>query len=706
MPVEYGTKSIGSLLAAANSQKLILPNFQRDYVWNIDAQKRLVASVFLDVPIGALLLLRGEPEDYVSRRIALNLDASPKGECDYVLDGQQRLSTLTAALSSPFNQADDWKTTWSVLPAKLRYVWCLRVWPLGEEQEADIFGYREQLFPSRIDVEPDDLMNFLEPTRVLVKDEFNESAWFHPNWGRSLPEDDRSLQIALAAAEHGLVPLWALTDESGRRLVDKSLLVIANKRCTELLAGANFAQNAKSYGALRDADPTLPANWHDAEQKQIERAFSSLAERWRTAMQDGIEAMISRRTPTIGLQREDVDRAIAIFSVINQSGTPLTPFDLIVAKHARHPDAKNLSQMLVNRLMRQVVPVGSAAWFSANEDRTISSWQLDEEGKICVSSGSLTAVFKDSFLNLLSLHFHSNSQGADGLDVKHIKKAAILKIPPEVIATAWVDVSDALLKTWAFLQLRCGIVSESDLRYKLMILPIAFSILRNPDSWENRKFHNRLEAWYWSALFGGYFRARQNENAITELKLLAKWLQGDPAAGDQVAARKSRVLNVEEYSDEKTLLLKDQDSAISSDISSAILQYILSCGPQDFELDTSSRLYAWQGVPLEDHHIIPLATAATLRQSASDLRSMGDSTILNSPLNRTLISKEANRAIGAKTPGQYLKDLGAHQPFSHLVPGIAVDIKPGDDNKVGDFLEQRFQRIQEAVRAELESLSH
>jgi len=427
--VEHDTTTIGNLLGDADRQKLVLPNFQREFVWALDAQRRLVASLLADVPIGAVLLLHGQPDDYVSRRIALMQDAAPTPECTYLLDGQQRLSTLAVALSSPFNRGDPWKATWDSLPAKLRYVWRLRVVPL--EQEEDIFGYTNLIMPDRMDVEPDELAGFLAPARVLVKEEISEKAWYHPNWGVAIPETERRLQIAMAAAKEGLVPLWGLREEDEFRLVDKSLQIIAGQRRTILHATANFDETPDLYMSLRDADAMLPADPKNASTAQIDQAFSSLAERWRNAVLTQIKAMLKRTAPTISLQRDDVARAVAIFEVINQGGTPLTPFDLIVAKNARHAGAKNLSQMLITRLQTAAVPVNQAAWFQPGGTPSFSSWNI--EGRdICVSNGSLTSAFKNAFLNLLSLHFHSEKASVDALDVKHIKRAAILSIPRRI----------------------------------------------------------------------------------------------------------------------------------------------------------------------------------------------------------------------------------------------------------------------------------
>ena len=326
-----------------------------------------------------------------------------------------------------------------------------------------------------MDTEPDELANFLAPARVLVMDENSDSVWYHPNWRPNLPQEERALQIAMAAANEHVVPLWGLTREDQLRLVDTTLQVMAGHKRVDVQAAANFEQRPKLYESLRRADPTLPPKWRDASPNRTELAFSSLAERWRTAMSQFIQAILSRQTPTIRLQREDITRAVAIFEVINQGGTPLTPFDLRTAKNARDPRAANLSQMLTQHLQTKVIDIEQPAWFEPGTSPAISNWNT-EARDICVSSGSLTSTFKNAFLNLLSLHFHTTGNDPESLEVGHIKRKAILAVPPQGIASGWEAVADALLKSWSFLQIRCGITSESDLRYKLMILPIAYSV--------------------------------------------------------------------------------------------------------------------------------------------------------------------------------------------------------------------------------------
>lgn len=56
MPVSYPEIQLRKLLEDGERLKLVLPNFQRDFVWTEDNQKFLIASLLLGIPIGNILL--------------------------------------------------------------------------------------------------------------------------------------------------------------------------------------------------------------------------------------------------------------------------------------------------------------------------------------------------------------------------------------------------------------------------------------------------------------------------------------------------------------------------------------------------------------------------------------------------------------------------------------------------------------------------
>jgi hypothetical protein len=83
--------------------KVQLPDFQRDWVWDDDHVASLLASVSLSYPIGAVMLLETGRDGSVFRpRLveSVELNGAPPHPDLLILDGQQRLTSLYAALRS------------------------------------------------------------------------------------------------------------------------------------------------------------------------------------------------------------------------------------------------------------------------------------------------------------------------------------------------------------------------------------------------------------------------------------------------------------------------------------------------------------------------------------------------------------------------------------------------------------------------------
>ncbi len=82
---------ISELLQDIEKFGIVLPEFQREYVWEKEQAKQLMVSLYKDYPTGSLLVWRtDDPPD-------IKHDAVPRdkiGTVDVLLDGQQRLTTL------------------------------------------------------------------------------------------------------------------------------------------------------------------------------------------------------------------------------------------------------------------------------------------------------------------------------------------------------------------------------------------------------------------------------------------------------------------------------------------------------------------------------------------------------------------------------------------------------------------------------------
>ena len=92
---------------------ILLPKFQRDFVWDKGQVLNLLDSVYRNYPIGSVLLWQSRQELHSENRIADLEIALPKPDypVNYLLDGQQRLSTVCGAMHW---RGDNPGSTWNI----------------------------------------------------------------------------------------------------------------------------------------------------------------------------------------------------------------------------------------------------------------------------------------------------------------------------------------------------------------------------------------------------------------------------------------------------------------------------------------------------------------------------------------------------------------------------------------------------------------
>lgn len=94
--------SLNDLLREIREGKIQLPDFQRGWVWDDDHIRDLLVSIARSFPIGAVMLLEAGGEVRFQTRPVEGLEGRiPPNRTPekLILDGQQRLTTLTQALS-------------------------------------------------------------------------------------------------------------------------------------------------------------------------------------------------------------------------------------------------------------------------------------------------------------------------------------------------------------------------------------------------------------------------------------------------------------------------------------------------------------------------------------------------------------------------------------------------------------------------------
>jgi uncharacterized protein with ParB-like and HNH nuclease domain len=106
---EPQSRTFSSLINDIENGQIKIPQFQRDFVWDIKKSASLMDSIIKGYPIGTFIFWRTNEQLRTVRNIGgLDLPKTKIGEfADYVLDGQQRLTTLFASLKGAKIVRDD-----------------------------------------------------------------------------------------------------------------------------------------------------------------------------------------------------------------------------------------------------------------------------------------------------------------------------------------------------------------------------------------------------------------------------------------------------------------------------------------------------------------------------------------------------------------------------------------------------------------------
>lgn len=653
-----------------NEKKLVLPDFQRDYVWKKTDQKALAASLLLALPIGSFLILEGKKEDFATKEIGFATRiAEPKDECMFLLDGQQRLTSLKIIFSDIFNNSN-WKLTINDLYPQLKTRWFLRIIP--NDNEDDIFGWNKLKFSVDrvLTSEPSNIEERLCDRNVGKTLSKN---WYNPDYrpidaqGNTI-EDIKSNRAFMYLAkimhkERGLIPLYAIGSTDSSMLLNYAIKEIADRRKDELMA--QFKCSWSDTVALLNEVQPLIEDFKDNEQ-EVSNSWNLLSAKWQTDISNYLNKLLNNaELNPIVLASDKISRAVVIFERINKGGTSLDNFDLVVARAARDRSHESLTKRIINYLATDIVVPPSIK----NKLLFDKPTKMNAINIGAVKDNEINNIIKKQYLNLISIISYTEYGEVDTINIDYTKKDKILNLSDSSINNKTEKVILALSRACIFLTTKCGISKVSELHFNLMILPIAYLFLDDV-VWESEAMVDKIEYWYWGSIFTGEYRYNQNGKLIEDIRDLYRWVRNGQES-ERIKKFAERTFNITEYVT-KDILIREDIRDIPTSIHKGILQYILSKQPKDILFDKS--LNSWEldtditkdftfnnkiesvEITVEDHHIIPLKSATSIQESTKQLRDKKNH-ILNSVLNRTYILKKSNRLIGEDNPQSYLSKI-------------------------------------------------
>jgi Protein of unknown function DUF262 len=94
--LEHQTFKVKQLVEDYRTGRIVIPEFQREYVWRHSKAPRLIDSLYRGFPISSFLLWQSTEETRARRR---DPRPQPFALMNWLIDGQQRIITLSRTMS-------------------------------------------------------------------------------------------------------------------------------------------------------------------------------------------------------------------------------------------------------------------------------------------------------------------------------------------------------------------------------------------------------------------------------------------------------------------------------------------------------------------------------------------------------------------------------------------------------------------------------
>ena len=682
------SERLTALLQSANSGKLVLPDFQREFTYKKTEQKKLLASLFCGIPIGTVLTMEGAADSFSHRKIGRKsnfLSGNSEGDRVFLLDGQQRLTTLWNALTDPYEKKGeaDKNTLLNSVHSNLHTRWFIK-FKKDKDFLFDPWGYED--LSAKLDLRstllPDDLDSF------LVYD-FQKKKITGIHWsGDSLALPVGRLEKGSAESEYRdwldeevLMPLHLLSSNAYLDVLNR----IGSRRLDAITTEVKEIQDSirankiLPEGSLRLIrtcfDLEEPQTIVDFEDGDIKETLDHRKTAWVSAIDSFLKEVLITEIGVTKLGVEDLSKSHVIFNVINKAGVALSTFDLFCATK----QAYNVRQDLYD---------------------IVGDFEgLDAFGIVDTSTELLSKKFTDQVLNILKLvHAYENNKWGTSI-LKEDER--LFKVKPDELKTFLKPAVEALLKAYHLAHHTCGVRDIKKFPYALRVLPVAFLFYLGLEGPSNA----RAKYFYWITLFSGRYSESQNVRCFEQLDAVKKLKKSGELHPDfdLSGILYEKVLSLDEYNDLASLAPPKGEIEPRTAVTSSIAQWVLSLKPFDFPGGTSiDDLEQRIGVTdeLELHHIMPLASASSVKDSSKELRDQKNH-YLNSPLNLTLISKKSNRKIGAMSYSDYSSEFHPDVQRTHLLPDLSSEWTK--EKQTRKWLADRHKKLLDSIKTKLDS---
>ena len=382
-----------------NEENLLLPDFQRDFVWKPQEQQlNLVCSLFLDIPIGSILVL--DKLDNIGKRQLCHKEkrSFPEGDTKLLMDGQQRISTIRSIFSDLYKNADGWEKIHKSLYNKLSYRWFLDL-SLKDLKDNDLQKKLKLLYDfywnKKFEDDFEEIKSFIINKKILSK---NKDERWHPSKEiekiKNYCEEENFLPLFLILSDFS--DLTPIIKKISEKYID---FLIKEKKQNKLIQN-HCNEIKKNFKVII------------AEEKK-----SELTNKIETKIKQFFDKhIIYKEVYGVEYEKSQLSKATVAFKTMNTGGISLGVFDIVSAKYS------NLNK---GRLSKKLLEY--AEKFIKKEEYEPSIADLIIEKFLQDDKNLITKSFSDMYLNILSLFIKEKKGEECKLD--WIKQKSLLQIP-------------------------------------------------------------------------------------------------------------------------------------------------------------------------------------------------------------------------------------------------------------------------------------
>lgn len=742
------TEALSEVIRKIKENKILLPDFQRNFVWTEEEkQAKLISSVLAKIPVGSILLLSSDSNDYAYKMIGCKerktaADLGVQGNILALLDGQQRVTVLTNAFSNVvFEKAAAPANLSNQSALKRRFFLRIPKYKTDGDSVEDFFNARKLVLPwkdAEIDDPPFLADELYEAIRVVG---FNAGGndCYNPFRKPLAPKSD--LVSYCSSGSEYLVPLFLLTGDNDAWLKNILDRISENIRIDILDEFDALPEEERLTFATniltKDIQELAENPDHLSDREEFSKELKKQGSMWADGMKTYLVSCLNNiQLNQLILDNHNRARAINIYENLNKGGVALGTFELVLAKFASVSDENYEIKLINNMKTKHDYPIN--VYSSALKNNNELQEYINNSYNASISLGcidqneEMIPAYKEAYLDVISLYSHCPSFEISQLKIDLIKRDKILAVSAEDLRDKCEAVCNALDLALFFLQMRCGIRSFKEINYNLIVVVIAYLLL-NPEYRNKEVVYDYLDAWYWSVMFSGYFNTDQTERAINSIIGLINLFNTDDRTW--IRGLKRNVFNLSYFSEKEFLLLsKDDGTGIfpKEFLRDTICQFFMAetyhClfftasdeeaeeatadydeGSEEATVDYDSRgvINPFCNYNLEKHHVIPLGSLkypdATIKtgDEDKDLRNKKDY-FLNSPVNFIYITDDENKLISADRLSEYANRINNSSTKETLV--LNGDLDTDTEMNCRNVLSGRFDRIKAKVNIHIDRL--